>query len=125
MGSAATADPRVMRAVVRVLSGRGLFLLDSRTTDASVARRVAEEASLPAVSRRVFLDSVPTAGAIDRSFRELVARARKDGSALAIGHPYPETMTMLERELPLLAEKGVELVRVSSLVTKSDRPPPD
>ena len=124
MGSAATADPRVMRAVVRVLSGRGLFLLDSRTTEASVARRVAEEAFLPAVSRRVFLDSVPTAGAIDRSFRELLAKARKDGSALAIGHPYPETMAMLERELPLLAEKGVTLVRVSSLVTKA-RPPSD
>jgi polysaccharide deacetylase 2 family uncharacterized protein YibQ len=124
MGSAATADPRVMRAVVRVLAGRGLFLLDSRTSEASVARRVAEEAFLPAVSRRVFLDSVPTAGAIDRSFRELLAKAKKDGSALAIGHPYPETMAMLERELPLLAEEGVTLVRVSSLVTKT-RPPSD
>ena len=125
MGSAATADPRVMRAVVRVLSDRGLFLLDSRTTEASVARRVAEEASLPAVSRRVFLDSVPTADAIDRSFRDLLAKARKDGSALAIGHPYPETMAMLERELPQLAEKGVALVRVSSLVSGAPRPPRD
>lgn len=125
MGSAATADPRVMRAVVRVLSDRGLFLLDSRTTEASVARRVAEEASLPAVSRRVFLDSVPTADAIDRSFRELLAKARQDGSALAIGHPYPETMAMLERELPQLAEKGVALVRVSSLVSGAARPPRD
>lgn len=116
MGSAATADARVMRAVVRVLADRGLFLLDSRTTEASVARRVAEEVSLPAVSRRVFLDSVPTAGAIDRSFRELLSRARKDGSALAIGHPYPETMSMLERELPKLEEQGVELVRVKSLL---------
>lgn len=121
MGSAATADPRVMRAVVRVLADRGLFLLDSRTTEASVARRMAEEISLPAVSRRVFLDSVPTADAIDRSFRELLARAREDGSALAIGHPYPETIAMLERELPLLAEKRVELVRVSSLASRSPR----
>lgn len=116
MGSAATADARVMRAVVRVLADRGLFLLDSRTTEASVARRMADEISLPAVSRRVFLDSVPTSAAIDRSFRELLARARKDGSALAIGHPYPETMAMLERELPTLADKGVELVRVRTLL---------
>lgn len=116
MGSAATADARVMRAVVRVLADRGLFLLDSRTTETSVARRMAEEISLPAVSRRVFLDSVPTAEAIGRSFSELLSRARKDGSALAIGHPYPETMAMLERELPRLEEKGIELVRVSKLV---------
>ena len=116
MGSAATADARVMRAVVRVLADRGLFLVDSRTTEASVARRMAEEISLPAVSRQVFLDSVPTAEAIDRSFSELLSRARKDGSALAIGHPYPETMAMLERELPRLEEKGVELVRVKTLL---------
>lgn len=116
MGSAATADARVMRAVVRVLADRGLFLLDSRTTEASVARRMADEISLPAVSRRVFLDSVPTSAAIDRSFRELLARARKDGSAIAIGHPYPETMAMLERELPTLEDKGVELVSVRTLL---------
>ncbi|HVE65570.1 MAG TPA: divergent polysaccharide deacetylase family protein [Thermoanaerobaculia bacterium] len=116
MGSAATADARVMRAVVRVLADRGLFLLDSRTTEASVARRVAKEISVPAVSRRVFLDSVPKAAAIDRSFRELLAKAREEGSALAIGHPYPETMAMLERELPKLEEKGITLVRVRTLL---------
>lgn len=116
MGSAATADPRVMRAVVRILADRGLFLLDSRTTEQSVARRMAEEISLPAVSRRVFLDAVPTADAIDRAFRELLAKARKEGSAIAIGHPYPETMAMLERELPRLEEKGIELVGVRALL---------
>ena len=116
MGSAATADPRVMRAVVRVLADRGLFLLDSRTTEASVAHRMAEEISLPAVSRRVFLDSVPKTEAIDRSFRELLSKARKEGSAIAIGHPYPETMAMLERELPRLEEKGIELVSVRTLL---------
>jgi polysaccharide deacetylase 2 family uncharacterized protein YibQ len=116
MGSAATADPRVMRAVVRILADRGLFLLDSRTTEASVAHRMAEEISLPAVSRRVFLDSVPKTEAIDRSFRELLSKARKEGSAIAIGHPYPETMAMLERELPRLEEKGIELVSVRALL---------
>jgi len=39
MGSAATADPRVMRAVARVLARRGLFFVDSRTTGASVSIR--------------------------------------------------------------------------------------
>jgi len=116
MGSAATADPRVMRAIVRVLSERGLFLLDSRTTEASVALRVAEEASVPAVSRRVFLDAVPTRGATERAFRELLRRGREDRTALAIGHPYPETMALLERELPRLSAEGIRLVRVSELV---------
>ena len=121
MGSAATADPRVMRAIVRVLAERGLFLLDSRTTEATVARRVADEASLPAVSRRVFLDAVTTDRAIERAYRDLLARAKQDGSALAIGHPHPATLALLERELPRLADQRVKLVRVSTLVSRRRR----
>ena len=116
MGSAATADPRVMRVVAGVLSDRGLFFLDSRTTDATVAERTAEEASVPAVSRRVFLDDVETEEAVSRQLAELVRRAREEGSAVAIGHPYPATLTVLEREMPGLAARGVRLVRVGELV---------
>ena len=119
MGSAATADPRVMRAVVRVLSERRLFLLDSRTTEGTVARRIADEASLPAVSRHVFLDAVEGPDAIERAFRDLLRKARKDGSALAIGHPHPATLALLERELPRLGRQGVLLVTVSSLTRVS------
>lgn len=116
MGSVATADPRVMRIVARELAARGLFFVDSRTTLATVAERTAEEASVPAVSRRVFLDDVETAPAIRRQLSELVRRAREEGSAVAIGHPYPVTLTVLEEEMPGLAAKGVRLVRVGELV---------
>jgi uncharacterized protein len=115
MGSAATADARVMRAVSRVLSRRGLFFLDSRTTLATVAEKTAEEASVPAVSRRVFLDDVANEDAIRAQLDELVRRAKAEGEAVAIGHPYPTTLFVLEKELPLLAERGVTLVRVSEL----------
>jgi polysaccharide deacetylase 2 family uncharacterized protein YibQ len=116
MGSVATADPRVMRVVAGVLSDRGLFFLDSRTTDATVAVRTAEEASVPAVSRRVFLDDVETEEAVSRQLAELVRRAREEGSAVAIGHPYPATLAVLEREMPGLAARGVKLVKVGELV---------
>ena len=124
MGSAATADARVMRAVVRVLASRRLFLLDSRTTEATVARRVADEAALPAVSRRVFLDAVETPESIDRAFRDLLRKARQDGPALAIGHPHPATLALLERELPRLAAEHVELVTVGSLTRVARVPTP-
>src|SRR5262249_26215129 len=91
MGSAATADPRVMRAVARALSHRGLFFLDSRTTDATVAERTAEEESVPATRRRVFLDDVATEAAVRERLDEAVGRAQAEGSAVAIGHPYPAT----------------------------------
>ena len=116
MGSAATADPRVMRIVARVLSNRGLYFLDSRTTDATVAERTAEEASVPSVRRRVFLDDVETDEAVTKQLAELVRRAREEGSAVAIGHPYGVTLAVLEREMPSLESKGVKLVRVGDLV---------
>ncbi len=116
MGSAATADPRVMRIVAGVLAARGLFFLDSRTTDATVAEQTAEAASVPSVSRRVFLDDVESAPAIRKQLAELVRRAREEGSAVAIGHPHAVTLAVLEAEMPGLAEKGVRLVRVGELV---------
>jgi polysaccharide deacetylase 2 family uncharacterized protein YibQ len=116
MGSAATADPRVMRAVALVLARRGLFFVDSRTTISTVARDAAQAAGVPSVSRRVFLDDVATVEAVKRSFEELVRRATTEGAALAIGHPHPATLEVLERELPKLRGKGVKLVRVRDLV---------
>jgi len=115
MGSAATADPRVMRAVAGVLARRGLFFVDSRTTDATVAETVAEATSVPAVSRRVFLDDVPTENAVRAQLAELVRRAKQEKAAVAIGHPYAVTLGVLERELGNLRREGVEIVRVSEL----------
>jgi polysaccharide deacetylase 2 family uncharacterized protein YibQ len=46
---------------------------------------------------------------------ELVQRARAEGFAVALGHPYPATLAVLERELPKLAQRGVQLVNVSEL----------
>ena len=46
--------------------------------------------------------------------------ARKRGSAVAIGHPYPATLELLERELPKLADEGFMLVPLSELF----EPPP-
>jgi polysaccharide deacetylase 2 family uncharacterized protein YibQ len=116
MGSAATADPRVMRAVAGVLARRGLFFLDSRTTDTTVAERTAEESFVPSAHRRVFLDDVATEPAIRTQLAELVRRARKEGGAIAIGHPYPATLAVLEADLPGLEKRGVKLVKVGELV---------
>lgn len=116
MGSAATADPRIMRAVARVLARRGLFFVDSRTTTATVAEQIAREEGVPSVSRRVFLDDVATEDAVQKSMAGLIARARAEGFAVAIGHPHPATLQVLEQELPKLQQEGVKLVRVGELV---------
>jgi polysaccharide deacetylase 2 family uncharacterized protein YibQ len=115
MGSLATADRRVMGVVASELARRRLFFVDSRTTDATVAAEAAAAVGVPCVSRRVFLDDIQTEVAVTRSLEQLVAKARAEGFALAIGHPHPATLAVLERELPHVGRRGVRLVPVSEL----------
>jgi polysaccharide deacetylase 2 family uncharacterized protein YibQ len=120
MGSRFTADERAMAAVMDELRARGLFFVDSLTSGASVGRAAAQRAGVPSGSRDVFLDNVAETGAITRQLRQLVAKARRNGSAIGICHPYPETLAVLRRELPKLVEQGIEFVPVSALVKKQE-----
>ena len=54
-----------------------------------------------------------TVRALNERFQALLARAEKQGIAVAIGHPYPETVDYLLEALPLLPELGMELVFAS------------
>ena len=114
-GSLLTRHPGHMSWLMEELRARdGLFFVDSYTTHRSVALQLAEEAGIPAVRRDVFLDTDRTAVASE--FERLLRLARQHGSAIGIGHPYPETLDYLEGILPRLAEEGVDLVSVSELL---------
>ncbi len=118
MGSLLTRHPGHMTWLMQALRDRGLFFVDSRTTHHTVARRIAFEQRLPSRRRDVFLDPEPGNASLQREFRRLLAIAREKGSALAIGHPYPETLAFLERTLPELAGTGVTLVPVGTLIAR-------
>ncbi len=119
MGSRATADAAAMRAVMDVLRPRGLYFLDSRTTADTVAEQIARASGVPALRRDVFLDVVSEPEAIRRALDQAVARARAEGSAVAIGHVHPITIEVLERELPRIGGE-VRLVRPSQLLKPAD-----
>ena len=115
-GSLATADGPLMAAVMAALRERQLFFIDSRTTTATVAYDAAVEARVPAASRKVFLDDIPAREAILRQLALAARHARQQGSAIAIGHPYPATLQALEEYLPQLEAQGIALVFASELV---------
>jgi polysaccharide deacetylase 2 family uncharacterized protein YibQ len=115
-GSRATADPALMQGLMPALHQRGLFFIDSRTTAATVAYDAARHSGVRAASRRIFLDDTVTPEAI-RAQLNLAARdAVRDGSAIAIGHPHPDTVATLASEVPLIESRGVRLVFASQLV---------
>ncbi|MEO6194904.1 MAG: divergent polysaccharide deacetylase family protein [Thermoanaerobaculia bacterium] len=119
MGSLLSAEEGPMNAVLGVLAARGLFFLDSRTSAESVGYKVALGLGIPAAERQVFLDGEATPEAIHTQFERLLALARTKGSAIAIGHPHPETLAALAREIPRAKAEGYEFVPVSYLLTRS------
>ena len=118
MGSLLTRHPGHMTWLMQDLAANGrLFFVDSYTHADSVALDMARERGVPAARRDVFLDNIPEPGAIEAEFARLIERARERGSAIGIGHPYPQTMEYLARVLPVLeADYGVTLVPVSALL---------
>jgi len=125
-GSRATADPVLMAAIMPVLRRRGLFFIDSRTSADSQAYGAARRAGVPAAYRSVFLDDTPAGGdgpareAALRQLRLAVEEARRQGWAIAIGHPHPATLEAIREFLPSLRAQGVHLVYVSELVGEPD-----
>jgi uncharacterized protein len=115
-GSRATADPALMTALMTELRRRGLFFVDSRTLASTVAYDTAERLGVRAASRKVFLDDSANREAILRQLDLATRDADRDGFAIAIGHPRPDTIAALAEGLPRLGSRGVRLVFVSDVV---------
>lgn len=116
MGSRFTSHEAEMRLVMEAARDRGLLFVDSRTTEDTVGERLATRYGIPTRSRDIFLDNVRDEGAIRTQLLRALRIAQTHGSVIAIGHPYAETLNVLERLLPRLTERGVVLVPVSALV---------
>ncbi len=118
MGSRMTAQREQMAWLMGELQRRHLFFVDSRTSAATVAAAEAQRIGLAHVSRDVFLDDVRTAEAISGQLQQGIALARKQGSAVLIGHPYPQTLQVLEQEIPRLKGQGIELIPLPQMIAE-------
>jgi polysaccharide deacetylase 2 family uncharacterized protein YibQ len=121
MGSLLTRDPTSMRWLMTSLRETNLYFIDSRTTERTVAEKVARKNLIQSARRDIFLDNEEDEALIRRQFYKLIDIARERGEAIGIGHPYPATLAVLASELPLLEELGVELVPASQLTKEGSR----
>jgi len=118
MGSRFTEDEPGMGTVLSLMAEQGLYFIDSRTTSNSVARKSAGRAGVPFATRDIFLDNDRDLKLIREQIRKLVEKALKNGQALGIGHPYPETLEALELEQDRFLEAGVRVVYASELLER-------
>ena len=116
MGSRMTSQPQAMAWLMGDLQRRHKFFVDSRTSAQTVAAAEAQKIGLASVSRDVFLDDVRTEQAITTQLETAIKLARKQGSAVMIGHPYPQTLAVLERELPKLKAQGIDWIDIRQMI---------
>lgn len=116
MGSLFTERVKNMNYVMEVLQKHKMFFLDSKTTGKSMARKSADEYGVAYVSRDVFLDNKNEYNYIMGQFRQLEKIARKNGFAVAIGHPYSQTLRVLNDWLKESKNEGIEVVHLSDLL---------
>lgn len=116
MGSKGSSDPRIARAVVMEAKSHHLFVIDSFTSPASVLYQEAQKAGVPSARREVFLDDTVSEPYIKSQFLDLIRIARKKGTAIAIGHPHPETLKVLMEMIPVAEKEGIKVVPVTELV---------
>ncbi len=116
MGSRFTEWPEGMRTVLEVLQSEKLFYLDSLTTANSAVPTAATGLDIPIIKRQIFLDHYQTAEKINSALKKLVLTAKRNGKAIAIGHPHPETVQALITWLPTLKEQGLTLVPISLFI---------
>jgi polysaccharide deacetylase 2 family uncharacterized protein YibQ len=115
-GSQFTASAPSMELFLENIQNSGLYFLDSVTGPDSKAHAVAQAMGIPSGRRDVFLDDIADEGEIRRQWAEMVRIARKTGAALAIGHFRPQTLDVVEKELPKLEATGITLVPASELM---------
>jgi polysaccharide deacetylase 2 family uncharacterized protein YibQ len=115
-GSEASADDRVMKDVMSVMKAHGLFFVDSRTNAKSVGQIVAEDDGVPTAKRDVFLDNQASIAYTESMLERAVDIAKRNGTAIAIGHPKPTTLAAIRELYPKLQAEGVQFVLAQSLV---------
>ena len=66
----------------------------------------------------MFLDSFRNEKVIEKQFNRFIKIAKQSGKAVAIGHPYKETLNVLERLLPRLTDHGIDLMTASEYIRR-------
>ncbi len=120
MGSRFTHDLGSMAVVMEILRERGLLFLDSRTSAATVGAEAARRFAVPYTERDVFLDNEDSLVAIRRQLEVVEDIARRQGHAVALGHPRDATLEALAVWLGEVESRGFALVPLSAIVREGE-----
>ncbi|MNI44441.1 Divergent polysaccharide deacetylase [compost metagenome] len=118
MGSKATADERVINIILKVCKERGLFFLDSRTTDKSVIGKIAKQLNVPSTENDLFLDDVYTVEHISKQMDKLNKLLKARSTMVAIGHVGPsgkKTAQVIKSSIPTM-QRHAQFISISEML---------
>lgn len=115
-GSLITSDAAVMRRVLKIIKSEGLFFVDSRTDFDTKGFKLAKQLNIKTAERDVFLDHTRTYKHSMFQIKRLVQIAKKDGKAIAIGHPFESTFQAIKDSLNFIRSEGIRIVFVRELL---------
>jgi hypothetical protein len=111
MGSAVTEDPKLMKEVLAAVKNHGLFFVDSRTSNASVACEIAKKENVPCGYNEGFFDSTDDINIMQNDFFGLLEKAKLKEKIIIIAHPKKKTFFLLRKLLPK-AKNQVQFITI-------------
>ncbi|MFQ5865550.1 MAG: divergent polysaccharide deacetylase family protein [bacterium] len=116
MGSKATVNQQLLSTLMQEVEKAGLFFLDSRTNDETIAYSMAQNMKIPSGMNNTFLDAIEEEPFIRQQLYFLAEIASRRGFAIGIGHPKQLTLKVLKEEMRKLEKKGYKFVNMSEVV---------
>jgi len=111
LGSAVTEDPKLMKEVLAAVKNHGLFFVDSRTSNASVACEIAKKENVPCGYNEGFFDSTDDINIMQNDFFGLLEKAKLKEKIIIIAHPKKKTFFLLRKLLPK-AKNQVQFITI-------------
>ena len=112
-GSVFTSNYKAMKRMYGYLRAEGFTFVDSRTSGSSKLKRITKEYGDRYIVRDVFIDNIQSVSYIRKQLAKAVKIAKRQGYAIAIGHPHKATFKALTAAKKLF--RGVDLVYIDEL----------
>ncbi len=115
-GSLVTSNRKIMIKILSVVKSKRMFFIDSKTDFDSVAFSIAKKIGVKTAKRDVFLDHIQNYDHSVYQIKRLIKIAKKNGTAIAIGHPFRSTLNAIRDMIPFIKSQKVNIVFVKELL---------
>ncbi|MDY0052730.1 MAG: divergent polysaccharide deacetylase family protein [Aliarcobacter sp.] len=112
-GSVFTENEEAVDKLFKALKKYNFIFVDSRTSAKSVIKKYAKIYDMPYIVRNTFIDNDRDFKSIQNQLKKAIEIAKKQGYAIAIGHPHSITLQVLKESKHLL--KDVEPIYMNKL----------